>query len=104
MDLNTNYHCGQQIAVSDLKIKRVNDLLLETRQSLHIISKKGLDFHIKALSCAAQKWDIKNEPTESGTSACDAMDFTWRQIHEDMNDIKGDDSAEEQEDSYEAGE
>ena len=43
----------------------------------------------------------KNEPTESGTSAADVVKFSRRKMHKDMNDIEGDDSPEEEEDSNE---
>ena len=50
------------------------------------------------------KMGHKNEPTESGTSADDFAEFSWRQMHEDMNDVEGNDSAEEEEDSNEVDE
>ena len=47
---------------------------------------------------------MKNEPNESGTSAADVMEFVWRQMHKDMNDLEVDDSVEEEEDSNEVDE
>ena len=46
----------------------------------------------------------KNEPTESGTSVADVIEFVWRQMYKDLNDIEGDDSVEEEEDSNEVEE
>ena len=76
----------------------MNDPLLETGLSLHVIAKKGLSFFRKALSCAAQKWDMKNEPTKSGTSAYDFIEFFFNKIHKDMNYIEVNYSEEEEED------
>ena len=58
-DLNVSYHCGQQIVVSDLEKKTINDPLLVTGRSLCGIAKKGVSFYRKALSYAVKKWDIK---------------------------------------------
>ena len=41
----------------------------------------------------------KNEPTESGTSVADVIEFVRRQMYKDLNDIEWDDSVEEEEDS-----
>lgn len=46
----------------------------------------------------------KNEPTESGTSVADVIEIVRRQMYKDLNDIEGDDSVEEEEDSNEVEE
>ena len=46
----------------------------------------------------------KDEPIKSGTSADDAAEFVRRKARKDMNEIEGDDSVEEGEDSNEVDE
>jgi len=105
LDLNVNYRCGQEIVLSDLERKTINDPLLVTGRSLHGLAKKGVTFYRKALSYAVKKWDLKkNEPTESGTSVADIIEFVRRQMYKDINDIEGDDSVEEEEDFNEVDE
>ena len=97
LDLNANHRCGQHVVVLDLEIKIANDSLLVTGRSLHAISKNGFNFYRKALSYSDKNCDLnKNEPTESRMSAADVIDFAWRKAHKDVNDVEGDDSAEEE--------
>ena len=44
-DLNVHYHYGQQIVVSDLEKKSINDPLLVTGRSLYGVAKKGVTFY-----------------------------------------------------------
>ena len=59
LDLNLNYCCGQEILVSDLERKTINDPRLVTGRSLHGFAKKGVTFYRNALSYAVEKWDLK---------------------------------------------
>ena len=61
LDLNVNYRCGQEIVLSDLERKTINDPLLVTGRSLHGLAKKGVTFYRKALSYAVKKWDLKKK-------------------------------------------
>ena len=92
-----NYRCGQEIALSDLERKTVNDPLLVTGRSLHGLAKKGVTFYRKALSYAVQKWDLKKWANwiRHECSWC----YKVR-----INDIEGDDSVEEEEYSSEVDE
>ena len=51
--------------------------------------KKGLSFYRKSLPYTIQKWHInKNEPTKSGTSADNVIEFARRKMHKHMNDVE----------------
>lgn len=93
LDLNVNYRADIELVTEDLERKTVNNPLLVTGRSLHVLAKKGVSFYRKALSFASKKWDVKkNEPIESGCNVDDVIDYVRREMYNEMYDIQREDS------------
>ena len=100
-DLNINYRADYDLVSEDLERKTVNNPLLVTGRSLHVLAKKGISYYRKALSFTSTKWDIKkNEPKESGCTVADVIDYVRREMYKDIYDIPTEDQDSEEEDDY----
>lgn len=92
LDLNVNYRADFDIVTEDLERKTVNNPLLVTGRSLHVLAKKGISFY-RALSFAVKKWDVKtNQPFNTGCNVDDVIDYVRREMYNEMYDIEREDS------------